>query len=202
MPQQDSEGDKSAPSRRYRPGWCSFCRKHYRDVGPIVEGPDLVFICFKCIEVSTRIIEDECLRLGKALPFSPKAEREKSTDQRGGNEELLSRLETRPPAWWQSVSGYPEIEKSVAKSIDMPEKEIDRDQGGSLVVCYPGWCSFCRRNYRDVGALVEGADFVYICYQCTEWCRQLINDASRSTGKSLPWTAKLDEEKTTGDDRV
>ncbi|MFM2011400.1 MAG: ATP-dependent Clp protease ATP-binding subunit ClpX, partial [Planctomycetota bacterium] len=30
---------------------CSFCRKSYRDVGPLVEGPGEVYICGECIEL-------------------------------------------------------------------------------------------------------------------------------------------------------
>ena len=29
--------------------YCSFCRKSYRDVGPLVEGPGDVYICGECI---------------------------------------------------------------------------------------------------------------------------------------------------------
>lgn len=38
---------------------CSFCRKSYRDAGPLVEGPDDVYICGVCIELSQSIIEQE-----------------------------------------------------------------------------------------------------------------------------------------------
>ena len=31
--------------------YCSFCRKSYRDVGPLVEGPGDVYICGDCIEL-------------------------------------------------------------------------------------------------------------------------------------------------------
>ena len=39
---------------------------------------------------------------------------------------------------------------------------------------YPGYCSFCRRSYRDVGPLAEGPDQVYICYECTQACAKVI----------------------------
>jgi ATP-dependent protease Clp ATPase subunit len=29
---------------------CSYCEESYRDVGPLVEGPDLVYICEKCCD--------------------------------------------------------------------------------------------------------------------------------------------------------
>jgi ATP-dependent Clp protease ATP-binding subunit ClpX len=38
---------------------CSFCRKNYRDVGPLVEGPGNVYICADCIELSQSIIIQE-----------------------------------------------------------------------------------------------------------------------------------------------
>jgi ATP-dependent Clp protease ATP-binding subunit ClpX len=37
--------------------YCSFCRKSYRDGGPLVEGPGDVFICGDCIELCQSIIE-------------------------------------------------------------------------------------------------------------------------------------------------
>ncbi len=37
--------------------FCSFCRKSYRDVGPLVEGPGDVYICGDCIELCTRILD-------------------------------------------------------------------------------------------------------------------------------------------------
>jgi ATP-dependent Clp protease ATP-binding subunit ClpX len=49
--------------------YCSFCRKSYRDVGPLVEGPGDVYICGECIELCQSILEQERRRRGvpKAL---------------------------------------------------------------------------------------------------------------------------------------
>jgi ATP-dependent Clp protease ATP-binding subunit ClpX len=38
---------------------CSFCRKNYREVGPLVEGPGDVYICGECIELCQSIIDQE-----------------------------------------------------------------------------------------------------------------------------------------------
>ena len=45
---------------------CSFCRKSYRDVGPLVEGPDDVYICGECIELCQSILEQERRRRGES----------------------------------------------------------------------------------------------------------------------------------------
>lgn len=45
---------------------CSFCRKNYRDVGPLVEGPGDVYICGDCIELCQSILEQEQRRRGPA----------------------------------------------------------------------------------------------------------------------------------------
>ncbi len=37
--------------------FCSFCRKSYRDVGPLVEGPGDVYICGECIDLCQSILE-------------------------------------------------------------------------------------------------------------------------------------------------
>jgi ATP-dependent Clp protease ATP-binding subunit ClpX len=74
MPTKDS-GTGGAGRRptgntgRNRNAYCSFCRKSYRDVGPLVEGPGDVYICGECIELCQSIIDQEKRRRGgsKAL---------------------------------------------------------------------------------------------------------------------------------------
>ena len=44
--------------------FCSFCRKSYRDVGPLVEGPGDVYICGECIDLCQSILEQEQRRRG------------------------------------------------------------------------------------------------------------------------------------------
>ncbi|MFO1020559.1 MAG: ATP-dependent Clp protease ATP-binding subunit ClpX [Planctomycetales bacterium] len=43
---------------------CSFCRKSYREVGPLVEGPSDVYICGECIELCQSILDQERRRRG------------------------------------------------------------------------------------------------------------------------------------------
>ncbi|MEO0532123.1 MAG: ATP-dependent Clp protease ATP-binding subunit ClpX, partial [Planctomycetota bacterium] len=44
--------------------FCSFCRKSYRDVGPLVEGPGDVYVCGECIELCQSILDQERKRRG------------------------------------------------------------------------------------------------------------------------------------------
>ena len=46
--------------------FCSFCRKSYRDVGPLVEGPGDVYICGECIDLCQSILEQEQRRRGQS----------------------------------------------------------------------------------------------------------------------------------------
>jgi len=56
---------------RNRNAYCSFCRKNYREVGPLVEGPGDVYICGECIELCQSIIDQEKRRRGGAkTPFT------------------------------------------------------------------------------------------------------------------------------------
>src|SRR5437016_9376034 len=56
---------------RNRNAYCSFCRKSYRDVGPLVEGPGDVYICGECIELCQSIIDQEKRRRGGSKsPFT------------------------------------------------------------------------------------------------------------------------------------
>src|SRR5262245_31554517 len=45
--------------KKYRDAFCSFCRKSYQDVGPLVEGPGGIYICGECIELCQTMIEHE-----------------------------------------------------------------------------------------------------------------------------------------------
>ena len=49
--------------------FCSFCRKSYRDVGPLVEGPGDVYICGECIDLCQSILETERRRRGTSKPL-------------------------------------------------------------------------------------------------------------------------------------
>jgi hypothetical protein len=64
--------------------------------------------------------------------------------------------------------------------------ETEHEGEPALFPRYPGYCSFCRKSYKDVGPLAEGPDQVYICYLCIKLCEKLIEDDSRRTGKTLP----------------
>ncbi len=44
--------------------FCSFCRKSYRDVGPLVEGPGDVYICGECIDLCQDILNQERRKRG------------------------------------------------------------------------------------------------------------------------------------------
>ncbi len=51
--------------------FCSFCRKSYRDVGPLVEGPSDVYICGECIDLCQSILDQERRRRGTGRqPFA------------------------------------------------------------------------------------------------------------------------------------
>ncbi|MBL4885215.1 MAG: ATP-dependent Clp protease ATP-binding subunit ClpX [Planctomycetaceae bacterium] len=43
---------------------CSFCGKSYREVGPLVEGPDDVYICENCIDLCQSILNQERKKRG------------------------------------------------------------------------------------------------------------------------------------------
>jgi len=53
----NSENNPNGASRKN--AFCSFCKKSYRDVGPLVEGPENVFICGECIELCQTILTQE-----------------------------------------------------------------------------------------------------------------------------------------------
>jgi ATP-dependent Clp protease ATP-binding subunit ClpX len=54
----DSSGSRQTGTSK-KNAHCSFCRKSYRDVGPLVEGPGDVYICGECIELCQSILDQE-----------------------------------------------------------------------------------------------------------------------------------------------
>ena len=82
--------------------FCSFCRKSYRDVGPLVEGPGDVYICGECIELCQSILDQERKRRGTSkqlftrIPVAARDRRRSSTS--------TSSARSRPSACWPSPS--------------------------------------------------------------------------------------------------
>ena len=61
---KDGGGSRRSGGTTKKNAYCSFCRKSYRDVGPLVEGPGDVYICGECIELCQSILEQEQRRRG------------------------------------------------------------------------------------------------------------------------------------------
>ena len=64
MPSGNDSTSTRRPGAPKKNAFCSFCRKSYRDVGPLVEGPGDVYICGECIELCESILEQENRRRG------------------------------------------------------------------------------------------------------------------------------------------
>ena len=69
MPSKETNNPRRGGPSNKKNAFCSFCRKSYRDVGPLVEGPGDVYICGECIELCQSILDQEQRRRGpsKAL---------------------------------------------------------------------------------------------------------------------------------------
>lgn len=64
----NDQHEKDAPKKNAH---CSFCRKNYREVGPLVEGPNDVFICEDCVELCSKILgQERRRRIGKGSAFA------------------------------------------------------------------------------------------------------------------------------------
>ena len=64
MPSGKDFGSGNKPTQGKRNANCSFCRKNYREVGPLVEGPEDVYICGEWIELCQSILDQERRRRG------------------------------------------------------------------------------------------------------------------------------------------
>jgi ATP-dependent Clp protease ATP-binding subunit ClpX len=61
---KDENGGRRTGNTTKKNAFCSFCRKSYRDVGPLVEGPGDVYICGECIDLCQSILDQEQKRRG------------------------------------------------------------------------------------------------------------------------------------------
>jgi ATP-dependent Clp protease ATP-binding subunit ClpX len=66
---KELSGGRRGTSTTKKNAFCSFCRKSYRDVGPLVEGPGDVYICGECIDLCQSILEQEQRRRGTTKPL-------------------------------------------------------------------------------------------------------------------------------------
>ncbi|EMI54159.1 ATP-dependent Clp protease ATP-binding subunit ClpX [Rhodopirellula sallentina] len=64
MPTKESSNSRRSSASTKKNAFCSFCRKSYRDVGPLVEGPGDVYICAECIDLCQSILDQEQRRRG------------------------------------------------------------------------------------------------------------------------------------------
>ena len=56
----------------HRDAFCSYCRKSYVEVGPLIEGPaDNLYICSDCVDLCRSILDQEELRRKQRDPSSP-----------------------------------------------------------------------------------------------------------------------------------
>jgi len=110
-------GTGSGSSTTKKNAFCSFCRKSYRDVGPLVEGPGDVYICGECIELCQSILEQE-------------------QRQRGGTKQLFSEIPTPREIVGgldQYVIGQQDAKKVLAVAVHNHYKRLSLGWGGSDV---------------------------------------------------------------------
>ena len=69
---RDFNGGRRGTGTTKKNAFCSFCRKSYRDVGPLVEGPGDVYICGECIDLCQSILDQERRRRGTSKPLFTK----------------------------------------------------------------------------------------------------------------------------------
>ncbi|MEQ1825346.1 MAG: ATP-dependent Clp protease ATP-binding subunit ClpX [Pirellula sp.] len=95
--------------------FCSFCRKSYRDVGPLVEGPGDVYICGECIELCQSILDQEQRR----RPTSKKLFNEIPTPR-----DIVEHLD-------QYVIGQVQTKRTLAVAVHNHYKRLTSDWAGA-----------------------------------------------------------------------
>jgi len=82
MSEGNNSGDDKKPPPDQQSAICSFCRKNYREVGPLVEGPNEAYICSDCIELCQSILDQERRRRGSGKTFGSKLATPRQLNQR------------------------------------------------------------------------------------------------------------------------
>ena len=114
---KDVTGGRRSGSTTKKNAFCSFCRKSYRDVGPLVEGPGDVYICGECIELCQSILEQEQRRRGSTKQLFNKIPTPR---------EIVSQLD-------QYVIGQGNAKKILAVAVHNHYKRLSLDWEGSNV---------------------------------------------------------------------
>jgi ATP-dependent Clp protease ATP-binding subunit ClpX len=114
---KDMGGGRRGGSTTKKNAFCSFCRKSYRDVGPLVEGPGDVYICGECIELCQSILEQEQRRRGSTKQLFNKIPTPR---------EIVAHLD-------QYVIGQAPAKKILAVAVHNHYKRLSLDWEGSNV---------------------------------------------------------------------
>ncbi len=114
----DSSGGRRTGTSK-KNAHCSFCRKNYRDVGPLVEGPGDVYICGECIELCQSILEQEQRRRGPTKQLFTKIPTPR---------EIVSRMD-------EYVIGQENAKKVLAVAVHNHYKRLSLDwEGGDVEI--------------------------------------------------------------------
>lgn len=117
MPTSKDGGSTRRGSTTKKNAFCSFCRKSYRDVGPLVEGPGDVYICGECIDLCQSILEQEQRRRGSTKQLFTKIPTPR---------EIVGQLD-------QYVIGQAAAKKVLAVAVHNHYKRLSIDWEGSEV---------------------------------------------------------------------
>ena len=114
---KDMGGGRRGGSTTKKNAFCSFCRKSYRDVGPLVEGPGDVYICGECIELCQSILDQEQRRRGNTKQLFTRIPSPR---------EIVSQLD-------QHVVGQAATKRVLAVAVHNHYKRLSLDWEGSGV---------------------------------------------------------------------
>jgi ATP-dependent Clp protease ATP-binding subunit ClpX len=175
----------SQSNRRREGALCSFCRKSYQHVGPLVEGPADVYICGECVELCQSIIDQERRRAPGRAQGGATPTREgvlAALDrfirvQAGAKESLVDAVfgdPRRPPIEWPrgvllfgtSAAARLLLSKALARALEVPFALVSAEQLARAEISREDWLTHRileASDYDLEGAsrsvvLVEGMD--------------------------------------------
>ena len=121
--------------------FCSFCRKSYRDVGPLVEGPGDVYICGECIELCQSILDQERKRRGTSKQLFTR--RSRAARNRRRSSTSTSSARSKPSASCR-VAVHSHYKRLVAAEDDRTSRSTSRTSCSSAPPAAARRCSPAR----------------------------------------------------------
>ena len=181
---------------------CSFCGKTSREVGPMVEGPNDIYICSNCTDLCQNIFRQERRRVSSARPLftsipAPRQIKEFLDQYVIGQEYAKKALAVAVHNHYKRLT-----------QIENEESLVELDKSNVLLIGPTGTgktllaktlarvlnvpfaigdaTTLTEAGYVGEDVDVEGPNDIYICSNCTDLCQNIFRQERRRVSSARP----------------